>query len=238
MGLLSKVHSQAIVANRHAVVGLTSRLPVVKGGRFCEIGPGPTNVLLQIADRFRPSGLYGLEYPGYETAAADAGLTMLTCDLQTDRWPCDDAMFDLVVSNQVLEHMADTDHFFEELGRIVKPGGYAVVSTPNLSSWISILLLLATIQPPICYVSDRWVGLGNPLSSMRRAKREFATHAHLRLFTIRALREMAEVYGFQTVKISGDTFGLPLIGRLLAWIDPWHGLFATVALRKNDAIAE
>jgi SAM-dependent methyltransferase len=43
-----------------------------------------------------------------------------------DPWPYDDAEFDVVVTNQVLEHVADLDFFLGELARTLKPGGFSV----------------------------------------------------------------------------------------------------------------
>lgn len=43
----------------------------------------------------------------------------------TDPWPYADASFDTVVSNQVLEHVRDLDHFFGETARVLRPGASA-----------------------------------------------------------------------------------------------------------------
>jgi 2-polyprenyl-3-methyl-5-hydroxy-6-metoxy-1,4-benzoquinol methylase len=40
--------------------------------------------------------------------------------------------FDLIVSNNVLEHITDPDHFFKEVARVIKPGGVLITKTPNL----------------------------------------------------------------------------------------------------------
>jgi SAM-dependent methyltransferase len=45
---------------------------------------------------------------------------------QGDRWPFADADMDVVVSNQVLEHVADHNAFFTETARVLRPGGFAV----------------------------------------------------------------------------------------------------------------
>src|SRR6266853_1662971 len=39
-----------------------------------------------------------------------------------DRWPFDDASIDCVVSNQVVEHLSDLDHYFSEASRVLKKG--------------------------------------------------------------------------------------------------------------------
>jgi SAM-dependent methyltransferase len=43
-----------------------------------------------------------------------------------DPWPYPDDFFDVIVSNQVIEHVDDHERFFSELKRTLKEGGYAV----------------------------------------------------------------------------------------------------------------
>jgi SAM-dependent methyltransferase len=43
-----------------------------------------------------------------------------------DPWPYDDDHFDIVVTNQVVEHVADLDFFLNELSRTMKPGSFSV----------------------------------------------------------------------------------------------------------------
>jgi SAM-dependent methyltransferase len=45
-----------------------------------------------------------------------------------DPLPLPDGHFDLVVSGLVLEHLRDLDGFFAEAGRVLRPGGRAVIS--------------------------------------------------------------------------------------------------------------
>lgn len=41
-----------------------------------------------------------------------------------------DASFDLVMANHVLEHVADLDAALAEIGRVLAPGGHAILQTP------------------------------------------------------------------------------------------------------------
>jgi SAM-dependent methyltransferase len=53
------------------------------------------------------------------------------------------AQFDLVLLLEVIEHLADIPHMLDEIARVTKPGGIAIVTTPNrlnVSSRIHYLL--------------------------------------------------------------------------------------------------
>jgi len=40
--------------------------------------------------------------------------------------------FDFVISFQVIEHIQDDAHFLQEIHRVLKPGGKAIITTPNI----------------------------------------------------------------------------------------------------------
>lgn len=48
-----------------------------------------------------------------------------------DRWPFDDAQFDLVVSNQVIEHVVDLPQFLNECRRVLREDGLAIHVFPS-----------------------------------------------------------------------------------------------------------
>jgi SAM-dependent methyltransferase len=55
-----------------------------------------------------------------------------------DPWPYPEDAFDVVISNQVIEHVADLDFFFGELARTLRPGGFSVHVFPlrrTLMEW-------------------------------------------------------------------------------------------------------
>ena len=47
------------------------------------------------------------------------------------QWPVDREAIDLCLVDSVLEHVSDPDAFFAECRRVVKPGGYLCIRTPN-----------------------------------------------------------------------------------------------------------
>ena len=53
-------------------------------------------------------------------------------------WPVQDEAVDLALSNSVLEHVRDPDHFFAECRRVIKPGGFLCLRTTNALSYSGI----------------------------------------------------------------------------------------------------
>lgn len=86
----------------------------------------------------------------YEGPAAEAerkGLEVARVDLEAGRLPWDDASVDVVVCNQVLEHLKNVWLPMTEMHRVLRPGGHAVLSVPNLASLHNRVLLALGRQP-------------------------------------------------------------------------------------------
>ncbi|MBN2508043.1 MAG: class I SAM-dependent methyltransferase [Verrucomicrobia bacterium] len=64
------------------------------------------------------------------------GIPCVRADLN-ERWPFDDAAFDVVVLQEVIEHLENVPLVFREARRLLKPGGCLIFSTPNMLTWSS-----------------------------------------------------------------------------------------------------
>lgn len=120
-------------------------------------------------------------------------LTPLTCDAQEMTLP--DSSFDLVVSNQVLEHIYAPDKCLKEVFRVLKPDGKAVFTTPNLAAWYNRIGLLFGYQPFNYTPSPGYRNIGFP--SFVKKDNIFD---HPRVFTHRALKELFQNIGFVVEK--------------------------------------
>ncbi|MDI6820376.1 MAG: class I SAM-dependent methyltransferase [Candidatus Hodarchaeaceae archaeon] len=97
--------------------------------------------------------LYGMDIDEYGVEQArEKGIEAIKHDANA-KFPHEDDSFDVVVSNQVLEHLWNTDGFFSEIRRILDPGGYAVISTANLSSFHNLAFMGLGMMPPGPHVS-------------------------------------------------------------------------------------
>jgi SAM-dependent methyltransferase len=59
--------------------------------------------------------------------------------LDGPRWPLADSSADLVLCDNVLEHLPEPETFFSEAQRTLKPGGVVCIRTPNRWSYIALL---------------------------------------------------------------------------------------------------
>ena len=59
-----------------------------------------------------------------------------------ESWPIPDASIDFAFALEVIEHVENPRQFMREISRILVPGGYGFVSTPNNHSWMSKLTFL------------------------------------------------------------------------------------------------
>jgi methionine biosynthesis protein MetW len=205
------------------------------GGRLIDLGCGDGKTTVELASAAGARAVVGVErHPASAAAARSLGVDVVDADLDR-RLPFSDASFDVVVSNQVIEHLSDTDLFVAEMLRVLAAGGVAVVSTENLASWHNIAALVAGFAPfsAINY-SSKIYPLGNPISI--HAGDAVALHdglVHRRIFTTTSLRELFAGHGFSVIGNAGS--GYYPFPAALGRIDPRHAHFITIAARKHDS---
>ena len=145
------------------------------------------------------------------------GFSPLVASAEGLKLPFPDQTFNIVVLDEVIEHLVDTDSIMAEIHRVLTPDGQLLISTPNLAAWFNRLALLFGIQPAFSEVSFKKV-YGRPGSGLV---------GHLRLFTRRALVQFVEDNGFNVSHAVGVPF--PELPRLLKPIDLLFSKFPSIA---------
>ena len=136
------------------------------------------------ADGHRVSGVDASK-PAIEKAIA-RGLDARIGNLE-EPLPFESESFDAVFAGEIVEHIFKVEVMLDEMRRVLKPGGFAVITTPNLAALGRRLLLLFN---------------RNPLVEIDFSKPEAA--GHIRYFIWSTLERLLEEHGFKVVERTSD----------------------------------
>ncbi len=202
-----------------------------------DLGCNDGRFTCELASKIAAGEAHGVELlDSLASAAARRGVEVRRHDL-SEPLPYAESEFDVVHSNQVIEHVVKTDTFLSETRRVLKPSGYALISTNNLASWHNVLSLVLGMQPPPCHVSDAVV-VGNRFDP-RRGETQSPGESHLRVFSITAFAELTRFHGFEIERLVTAGFYPfpPAVGDILCRLDRRHGAFLVARLRKGNDVA-
>jgi len=171
----------------------------LKGERLLDIGCGDGAVTLLLKENMDAEEVFGVEIAHEAVIAArEKGIKAYQMDIDKDDLPFDDWYFDVVYCGEIIEHVFDPDHLLEEVYRVLKPKGSCVISTPNLAGWPNRFALLLGYQPYPMAASPRYESVGKLLTKSPEGQ-----WGHIRVMTLRALRELVELHGFKIKQIVG-----------------------------------
>lgn len=160
-------------------------------------------------------------------------ITVLRQDIDLEKWKVKSSSVDIVVSNLVIEHLSDVDHYISEISRVLKKNGIAVIATNNLSSWHNIISLFFGWAPfdMVNSSSQSW-GIGNPFALHRNEQLYVGeTFSHKCVYNALWLKEWFEIYGLQLIDQKGAGY-YPLPSRF-GNIDKRHCAFMSLVFRKK-----
>jgi SAM-dependent methyltransferase len=232
MGYLSRIFHASEEENRRAIL---HSLPVGSNVSLLDLGTHRGDFTARLAGHVKAERVAGVELIERHAAVARSrGIDVAVADLD-EGIPFPSGSFDIVNANQVIEHVRRTDVLLREIRRVVKPHGLACISTNNLSSWHNVVSLGLGMQPMPMHVSDEII-VGNPLNPENRWGHRDLGRTHLRLFTARALAELAAHHGLATERIQAVGYYPlpPLLARAATRVDPLHGAFLVGLFRPIE----
>ncbi|MBL9138894.1 MAG: class I SAM-dependent methyltransferase [Verrucomicrobiales bacterium] len=115
------------------VAGLVRRLVPATGPlKHLDLGAGWGDLIRRLREHHPQIRSWGVDYNPSHFGVPD--VEVKHADFSVDRLAYDDATFDLVTCTEVVEHLENFRHAMREAARVLKPGGWMVVSTPNVLS--------------------------------------------------------------------------------------------------------
>lgn len=202
---------------------------------------------LQLGQQLGTKQIYGLEYnQTLAREAMQAGVRVLCSDLNR-AIPLPTASITVVTAFNVLEHLIETQRFLDEIYRVLTPGGYAIINTPNLASWHNIAALLMGLQPFSGPNIDSMTESDVPI--VRRMHRrayqlpedpehldlpEPERHRHIVVVAFRSIQKALLRTGFTIEAALG--FGYyplpPDLAKIMSRLDPAHAHHMVIKARK------
>lgn len=127
-------------------------------GRLLDVGCGTGTFLRQAKSHGWEVVGTELSHAGAEAARAQE-LTVHKGEIWEAEFPA--ASFDVVTCWHVIEHVGDPRRVAQEIHRVLRPGGWLLLATPNLQDWIfqAAYLLARGRRPPLYEPNEREVHL-------------------------------------------------------------------------------
>jgi len=217
--------------NNHLLI---SRINRANSARVLDIGCDNGKLIIERVQNIRKPEIYGIDIRS-EAVSSSKKLGIRTIKGNVEReLPFPSNFFDIVSANQIIEHLVNVDRFASEIYRVLKPNGYLILSTENLSSWHNIFALIFGWQAFSQHVS-LVENIGNPLR-MLNWKNIPLSFTHIKIFTPKGLKDLFKIHNFEIVDFFGASyypFPAP-ISSILAKIDPIHSPFIGIKARKPE----
>ena len=160
---------------------------------------------------YKPQVFCGIEAaPELKKQAEARGIQVRAVDLN-GVWPYEDNSFEVIHCAQVIEHLHNTRLFASEILRVLKPGGWAFITSENLTSFLNTGAMLMGYTPFTLMRCCGWY-MGNPLGlhsgeqvpeGVPITDPAFAgVTGHVRALSVVQAQELFEKVGFSHVRAS------------------------------------
>lgn len=108
--------------------------------------------------------------------------------------PAKDDEFDVIIAGEIIEHILNTDYFLKEVSRILKKGGFVLLTTPNLCYWGNrVRLFIGKVPYSLPSVSSSF-------------HYDAVDPYHIRIGNMDEWRKYFEKMNFKVVKIMGYNY--------------------------------
>ena len=145
-----------------------------------DIGAGSGSDLLLVKSNNPTVQLYGVEcYPEYQEMLRVKEISVVGLNIENERLPFENESIDLIICNQVFEHLKEIWWTMHEITRVLKVNGKLIIGVPNLASLHNRFILLLGKQPT-CIQNDGAHLRGYTKSDMKK----FVTDVSGNIYTL------------------------------------------------------
>jgi len=179
------------------------------GSKVLDAGCGNGEFMKYLQANIPRIHLQGLDYSAAEVKEAKkSGLDVKQANFE-EKINLPSNSVDVAYAGELIEHLYNPDLFLSELNRIIKPGGFLLLATPNLCAWFNRILVPLGIQPLFVETSTRSKLIGS--GPLKRLKKGSQPVGHIRIFNKDALVDILEANNFEVKHIRGAIYdeGLP-----------------------------
>jgi 2-polyprenyl-3-methyl-5-hydroxy-6-metoxy-1,4-benzoquinol methylase len=176
-----------------------AHLPEIRGRYVLEVGCGRGVFARYLAEQ--GANLVAADFS--EAAVLHArkrleGLNVTTLVADIQDLPFEDGSFDVVISQETLEHVPDPAKGLAELVRVTRPGGKVLVTTPNYLSLIGLWRVAHRL------FGKRYSELGQPINQPLVLVRRVRALRRLgcRVDAVDGTHQLLVIPGFRTVRVS------------------------------------
>ncbi len=128
------------------------------GRNLLEIGVNHGTQTLVYHSQFNnPGEMHGLDWEDRLSNVAKEKVSFHKINIENEKLPPQDGNYDVVVCNQVFEHIKNIYTPISEIWRVLRPDGLLCFSVPNLSCWHNCLLLAFGQQPTTININSSHV---------------------------------------------------------------------------------
>lgn len=131
---------------RTVVKGYISSVPCVETA--LDIGAGEGEDLESVMISHPNCKTFAVEpFKEFQDRLVAKNIQPIAIDIERQELPFGNESFDLIIINQVLEHLKEIFWVLHNASRCLKQGGHLIIGVPNLASLHNRLLLLLGLQP-------------------------------------------------------------------------------------------
>ena len=158
-------------------------------------------------------------------------------NLENTIFPFKDKTFDIVMSNQVIEHICNKDTFIKESNRALKDDGVCITSTENIASFDNILSLMCGQEPLVQSTSHEFYT--SSFLSPHFMKKNMGTFdrpppfhiLHKNVCSYYGLQRLYRVHDFEVTKT--ESYGN--LNKIFEKIFPVYNRVISIVAKKKEA---